>query len=90
MAKRMIPLAAAERLLKTSGAERISDNAILSLTVRLELHGKKIAKRAWEFSKHAKRKTVTKDDIDLACIETECDSHGSCLPSQSNTPVSSF
>lgn len=90
MANRIIPLAAAERLLKTSAAERISDTAILALTVRLETHGKRVAKRAWQYTKHAKRKTVTKDDIELACVESEYDGHGSCVPAASNSTVSLF
>ncbi|MBI1390791.1 MAG: histone [bacterium] len=88
MAGRIISLAAGERLLKTSKAERISDTAIRALIERLERQGERIARRAWDFTRHAKRKTVTRDDVELACTEPAVEEDSSpstacCVPVRS-------
>ena len=62
----LIPLAAAERLLKQGGAERVSDDAKKALVQVLEEAGKEIGKRATLLSEHAGRKTVQEKDVMLA------------------------
>ena len=46
MAKTLLPVAAMERILKKSGAERVSDNAKEALKEVLEEYGDKIGKKA--------------------------------------------
>ena len=59
-------LAAMYRVLKKSGAERISDNAADELRKVLEDVGVRIAKHAVDLSIHAGRKTIKPEDIILA------------------------
>lgn len=59
-------LAAMHRVLKKSGAERISDDAADELRKVLEEVGERIAKQAVELSTHAGRKTIKPEDIRFA------------------------
>ena len=56
----------AKRILKDAGAERVSDDAASELAEVVNKYAYSIAKKAVNFSAHAKRKTVKKADIDLA------------------------
>jgi histone H3/H4 len=56
----------AKRILKSVGAERISESAAVELSETLNAIAYSIAKRAVKLAKHAKRKTVKKADIKLA------------------------
>ena len=64
--RRILPLAAMEKLLKQSGAGRISDSAKSALAASLTIYAENICKKAIENSKHAGRVTVTDKDINLA------------------------
>lgn len=64
--KRLIPLAAMEKILKQSGAERVSDKSKAALKEVLEGIAEGIAANAVKFAKHAGRKTVKAGDIKLA------------------------
>ena len=61
-----LPLASVERIMRNAGAERISINAIATMAEILEDYGTKLSKEAIELARHAKRKTVKKEDIKLA------------------------
>ena len=59
-------LAAMYRVLKKSGAERVSDEAADEFRKVLEEIGFRIAKQAVDLSLHAGRKTVKPEDIRFA------------------------
>ncbi len=66
MPRAILPLAAMEKLLKKSGAERVSDPAKIALREELEKISDSICEKAVRFSKHSKRKTIKPEDIRLA------------------------
>jgi len=66
LAKNDLRLAAMHRIIKKAGAERVSDSAIKELRIALEDVGLKIAMEALDFTKHARRKTVRVEDIQIA------------------------
>jgi histone H3/H4 len=59
-------LAAMYRVMKKSGAERVSDEAADELRKVLEEVGERIARQAVELSVHAGRKTIKSEDVRLA------------------------
>ena len=61
-----LPLAAVDRVARKAGAERVSEQAVAVLAEHLEEVGIKVVQEAAIYAKHAKRKTVTDDDIRLA------------------------
>ena len=66
MSKRLIPLAAMEKIMKKAGAERVSDKAKVALKSVLEDIAEDIAGNAVKLAMHAGRKTVKAGDIKLA------------------------
>ena len=54
------------RILKKSGAERVSDESAIELRRVIEEIAEAIAKNAVDMSKHAGRKTIKADDIKLS------------------------
>lgn len=64
--KRLLPLAAMEKILKISGAERVSDKAKAALKDVVEDIAEEIAENAVKLAVHAGRKTVKAGDIKLA------------------------
>jgi len=62
----ILPKAPVERLIRSSGAERVSDDAARKLSEVLERIGYKISEQAKKYAMHAGRKTVVGDDIKLA------------------------
>ena len=64
--QKTISLAAMERLLKKSGAERVSEDAKQALKEVLEDQAIELGKKATQFALHAGRKTVKANDIKLA------------------------
>jgi histone H3/H4 len=63
---RIIPVAPIDRLIRESGAGRVSDKGAEELARILEEIGKIISKRAFALTEHAGRKTITDKDIKLA------------------------
>ncbi len=53
-------------LMKANGAEMVARDAVDELISVLERQAKDITNRALEFSRHAGRKKVTADDMNLA------------------------
>jgi len=61
-----IPDSSIDRIIRKSGASRVSKSAIVALRKELEEYGLNIAKLALEIAHYAKKKTVEKNDIVLA------------------------
>ena len=61
-----LPLATVERIMRTAGADRISNDAVIAAAERAEELLNTLTKEAVVLSKHAGRKTVTAEDIELA------------------------
>ncbi|MDD3244922.1 MAG: histone family protein [Candidatus ainarchaeum sp.] len=61
-----LPIAAIDRLIRKAGAERVSEDAAEELSKILSEVAMDISKQAIELAQHAKRKTVTSEDIKLA------------------------
>jgi histone H3/H4 len=53
-------------MIKKAGADRVSDEATKELRQVLEEVGVRIAREALDFTKHAHRKTVKAEDIQIA------------------------
>ena len=63
---RIIPVAPVDRLIRKSGAGRVSDKGAEKLAQILEEVGEYLAKIALELTEHTGRKTITDKDIELA------------------------
>ncbi|HLC86061.1 MAG TPA: histone family protein [Candidatus Nanoarchaeia archaeon] len=64
--KKVLPLAAMEKLLKNCGAPRVSEDAKEALREALEDYAEKVGEMAAKISQHSGRKTVKAGDIKLA------------------------
>jgi len=61
-----LPIAPLKRIIYAAGAKNVSDSAAAALGKILEEHAMNVAAKATDLAHHAKRKTVTSEDIDLA------------------------
>lgn len=59
----MLPLAAIERIARKAGVDRISAEAIKELQKVIEELGLELAREAAAMARHAKRKTILREDI---------------------------
>lgn len=66
MDSKLLPLAAMEKIIRESGAERVSDKAKTALKNVLEEIGGDIAVKAVKLAEHAGRRTIKAEDIRLA------------------------
>jgi len=64
--KKILPLAAMEKVMKSAGADRVAEDAKVALKEVLEEIGGDIAERAVTLASHSGRKTVKASDIKLA------------------------
>lgn len=61
-----LPNAPIERIIRKAGADRVSEDAVEELKDAVEDLGKEISRDALEMAEHADRKTVKKQDIEMA------------------------
>lgn len=61
----MLPLAAVERIVRKAGVERISADAIKEIAKAVDELGAELALEAAQAARHAKRKTILREDIKL-------------------------
>lgn len=66
MPRGTLPLAPLERIVKGAGVERVSREALLALQEALEDHARELAEEALRYARHARRRTVTQEDVKLA------------------------
>jgi len=66
VSKKLLPLAAMEKILKKCGAERVSDKSKVALKAVVEDVAEEIAAQAVKLAHHAGRKTIKAGDIKLA------------------------
>jgi histone H3/H4 len=61
-----LPIAAVVRIAKKNGAERVGSDAAEALVVKAEKYIAQLTKEANKLAEHAGRKTIKKEDVDLA------------------------
>ncbi len=61
-----IPKAPITRIVKKAGAERISKDAEEKMVEAVEAYTEKLSEAAIDLAKHADRKTIQPEDIELA------------------------
>ncbi len=64
--KRSFAWSPLRKLMKRSGAQMVARNAVDALIIELEEVATKLTTKALAFAVHAKRKKITKDDMNLA------------------------
>ncbi len=64
--KKILPLAAMEKLLKKCGATRVSEDAKATMKDILEEYAEQIGQKAVKMAQHSGRKTVKGADVKLA------------------------
>jgi histone H3/H4 len=62
---RKIPISSMDKILEEAGAERISESAKKELNELVEKKAIEVSRQAIKLSKHAKRNTIMKEDIEL-------------------------
>lgn len=66
MSKKLLPIAAMGKIMKDSGADRVSNPAKKALKEELEIIAADISEKAVRYAAHAGRRTVKAADVRLA------------------------
>ena len=66
MQEKILALAAMGKILKKSGAKRVSDGAKEELRIALEKNAEDISKKAVKFALYSGRKTIKSEDVKSA------------------------
>ena len=61
-----LPIAAVVRIAKKNGAERVGSDAAEALVIKAEKYIAQLTKESNKLAEHAGRKTIKKEDVDLA------------------------
>jgi histone H3/H4 len=61
----MLPIATIERIVRKAGVKRISSDAVEEISKTVEEIGTSLALDAAQAARHAKRKTILREDIRL-------------------------
>jgi histone H3/H4 len=61
-----LPIAAVIRIAKKNGAERVGSDAAAALLAKTEAYIANLTKEADRLARHAGRKTIKEEDVDLA------------------------
>jgi len=61
-----LPIAAVVRIAKKHGAERVGSDAAQAIVEAAEAYISELTKEATKFATHAGRKTIKKEDVDMA------------------------
>ena len=64
--KLLVPFKPVSREMKENTTFRVSSDAVEAMTAEIIRIGKKISAKAWDLAKHSGRKTLKKQDIELA------------------------
>lgn len=64
-----LPKAAIVRIAKKAGADRVGEDAADVIVLKAEAYISKLAADAFELAKHAGRKTIKAEDVNLALKE---------------------
>lgn len=64
-----LPLAPIDRLIRKSGADRVSEDASVAMSEIISDFVEDLSTHAFKLAKHAGRKTITAEDIQLAAKE---------------------
>ncbi len=64
--RKTLPLAPLERLMRKAGAERVSEDAVAALRDVIEDMANAVADEALRAARHASRRTIKREDIELA------------------------
>ncbi len=64
-----LPIAAVVRIAKNNGAERVGSDAAEAIADAAQEYIAELTREASKYAKHAGRKTIKKEDVDLAVNE---------------------
>jgi len=64
--RKTLPLAPLERLMRKAGAERVSEDAVSALRDVVEDMARDAADEALRAARHARRRTIKREDVELA------------------------